>query len=231
MNRLILASGLGFALCTLNVAAQTSEAMLAPLLSKDPAQPFVLRAEKMWSADEIQIQPREVTGTPKDLPRSSRELKVASFIHKAGSGPVTLVIDYAGFLINPSGAAEGAVSIAIECPETRDGCSYPINKSVLPFQSAFMAKQEVETPSGKRTVVVGRDAHSYTLPPDARVDVRVALMEPTNLEPLGLKARLIYGEYDRRALPGQTTKIAMLWIVIGGAIVLLLAAFWWLRRS
>jgi len=231
MNVRILALYLGLAACALDASAQSSDAMRAPLLSKDPAQPITLRAERIWSVEAIRIQPREVTGTPKDLPKSSRDLNVASFMHRSGSGPVTLVIDYAAFLVNPSSSGEGAVSISIECPETPNGCSYPITKSVLPFQTAFMAKQEVEMPTGKRTIVVGRDSHAYTLPPDAKVDVRVSLMEPTNLEPLELKARLIYGEYDRRALPGQTTKIATLWIVIGGAIVLLLAAFYWLRRS
>ncbi len=226
-----LAIGLGLAFCTLAAAAQTSDAMLAPLLSKDPERPMQVRTERVYSAAQIQIQPREVTGTPKDLPRTSRDLKVASFVHRGGSGPVTLVIDYAAFLVNPSIAGEGTVSIGIECPETPNGCSYPITTSVLPFQTAFMAKQEVETPRGQRTIVVGRDSHSYTLPADAKVDLRIALMEPVNLEPLELKARLIYGEYDRRALPGQTTKIAALWFVIGGAIVFLLAAFFWLRRS
>lgn len=231
MNIQVLAICTGLAACSFAAIAQPTDAMVAPLLSKDAAQPIVLRAERIWSAGEIAIQPREVTGTPKDLPRSSRDLTVASFMHKAESGPVTLVIDYAAYLINPSSAGEGALNIAIECPETPNGCSYPISKSVLPFQSAFMARQEVPTPTGKRTIVVGRESHAYTLPPNARVDVRVALMEPVNLEPLEVKARLIYGEYDRRALPGQSTKIGTLWLLIGGAIVLLLTAFWWLRRA
>lgn len=231
MKSLLVAMALGIACCTPDVSAQTSDAMLAPLQSKDPERPMQVRAERVYTAAQIQVQPREVTGTPKDLPRTSRDLKVASFVHRGGSGPVTLVIDYAAFLINPSMAGEGAINIGIECPEAPNGCSYPITTSVLPFQTAFMAKQEVETPTGKRTIVVGRDSHSYTLPADAKVDMRISLMEPVNLEPLELKARLIYGEYDRRALPGQTTKIAALWYVIGGAVVLLLAAFFWLRRS
>lgn len=205
--------------------------MLASLLSKDPKKPIVVLRDRVWSEDAIRIQPREVTGTPKDLPRSSRHLKLGSFKHDAGKGPVTLVIDYAGYLINPSNDAEATVSIGIECPETPNGCSYPIDKSALPFRTAFMAKQEVTTATGKRAVVVGRESHSYLLPPNATVEVRVSLLEPKNLEPLELKARLIYGEYDRRGLPGQPTKSGLLWKIIGGAIAVMLAAFWWLRRS
>ncbi|MEP7327648.1 MAG: hypothetical protein ABI777_00450 [Betaproteobacteria bacterium] len=227
----VLAIGMGLAAGSFAATAQQADAMLAPLLSKDPAQPFVLQADRIWSADEIAIQPRAVTGTPKDLPRSSRELKIASFMHKGERGPVTLAIDYTAYLIDPSSAGEGTLNIGIECPETPNGCSYPISKSVLLFQSAFMARQEVPASTGKRTIVVGRESHAYTLPSNALVDVRVALLESMNLEPLQVKARLIYGDYDRRALPGQATRIETLWYLIGGAIVLLLTAFWWLRRT
>jgi hypothetical protein len=142
-----------------------------------------------------------------------------------------LVIDHAAYLINPSNDAEATVSIGVECPETPNGCGHPIDKSVLPFRTAFMAKQVAPTAAGQRTVVVGRESHTYTLPSNAKVDVRVSLLEPKNPEPLELKARLIYGDCDRRVLPGQTTMSGMILKIVGGAIAAMLAAFWWLRRS
>lgn len=227
----VLAAGLVLAAISAGAAAQPSEAMQAPLLSKDPKQPIEVLADRVWSNSQIRIHPREVTGTPKDLPRSSRTLNVATFKHDAGRGPATLVVDFASFLTDPSNSAEGTVSIEIECPAAPNGCSYPIGKSVLLFQSTFMARQEVETAAGKRTLAVGRESHSYTLPATPEVEVRIRLLEPTNLEPVELKARVIYGEYDRRALPGQTTRSGLLWMGIGGAIAFLLFVFWWLRRS
>ena len=230
-NLRALAAVVALAAYSAGAAAQPSEAMQAPLLSNDPKQPIEVLADKAWSAGQIRIQPREVTGTPKDLPRSSRTLNVATFRHDAGRGPATLVVDYAAFLTDPSGSAEGTVSIDIECPSAPHGCAYPITKGVLLFQSTFMARQQVETAAGKRTLAVGRESHSYTLPATPEVEVRVRLLEPTNLEPVELKARIIYGEYDRRALPGQTTRSGLLWMGIGGAVVFLLLVFWWLRRS
>ncbi len=205
--------------------------MQAPLLSKDPDRPIVVLADRAWSESQIRIQPREVTGTPRDLPRSSRRLKVTTFEHFSGRGPATLVVDFAAYLIDPSKSADGTVSVEIECPVAPDGCTYPIGKSILLFQDRFMARQEVQVDAGKRTLVVGRESHSYTLPSTPEVEVRVLLLEPVNLEPLELKARVIYGEYDQRALPGQTTKSNLFWTGIGVAIAFLLAVFWWLRRS
>lgn len=231
MSHRVLAVCLAFAVCSSGARAQPTEAMRLPLLSKDPKHPVTLLADKDWGESQIRIQPRNVTGTPADLPRSSRQLKLEPIKLDSGMGPATLVVDLAGYLIDPSDDAEAALRIDIECPEAPNGCAYPILKSVLPFRSAFMARQEVPVASGKRTVVVGRESHAYTLPADTPVEFRVALLEPKNLEPLELTTRLIYGEYERRALPGQTTRSGLLWKIIAGAVVLLLAVFWWLRRS
>lgn len=214
-----------------SAAAPPNDLLDAPLLAKNPKEPLVLLADQGWSAAEIRIQPREVTGTPKDLPRSSRRLSVGSFQSEKGRGPVTLVVDYAAYLQNRGDDAQGSVQIEIECTDIPDGCSYPIEKGVLPFRSAFMAKRDVASDAGKKVLVVGRESHSYSLPPNAQVRVNISLSDPKNLEPVQLRARLFYGEYDRKALPGQTTKSAMLWKIIGGALVVVLGAFWWLRRS
>lgn len=208
--------------------ALRTEAMVAPLPNKDPKRPVFVLADKVWPEEEIRILPRELTGTPGHLPRSSHRLPLGSFRYDGADGPVTLVVDYAGYLVDPSRNADAAVKIGIECPRSAQGCAYPLTKSVLPFQAAFMARQEVSTAAGKRTVVVGRESHSYVFAPDSLVQMDLTLLEPSNLQPLELKARVIFGEYDRRALPGQTTRQQLVWRIGAAALGVLALAYWWL---
>ncbi len=229
-HALALFSCLALAATVLPSTAQTSVAMQAPLLPKDPAKPIQVVLEKSATAGELRILPREATGTPKDLPRTSRTVQVGSFKFEEGKGPVTLVVDYAGVLVDPKGDAEGSIEIGIECPEAATPCSYPITKGSLAFSTAFMAKEEVNLPSGRRTVVTGREAHSYSFPNGVKVDLRLSAREPKNLEPLELKARVIYGEHAR-GLPGQTTRSGLFWKVLGAIGLLAVGAFWWLRRA
>ena len=227
---LALLACLAFATTALPCAAQTPLAMQAPLLARDPAKPIQVVLEKTATANELRILPREATGTPKDLPRTSRTILAGSFRFEEGRGPVTLVLDYAGVLVDPKADAEGSIEIAIECPEAATPCSYPINKGSLAFSTAFMAKEEVDLPTGRRTVVTGREAHSYSFPSGVKVDLRLSARETKNLEPLALKARVIYGEPER-GLPGQTTRSGLFWKVLAAIGLLAAGAVWWLRRA
>lgn len=229
-HSLRLLASLAFAATALPAAAQNTLAVRAPLLAKDPAKPIQLVLEKSATASELRILPREATGTPKDLPRTSRTIGVGSFRFEEGRGPVTLVLDYAGALIDPKGDAEGSIEIGIECPEAATPCSYPITKGSLAFSTAFMAKEEMDLPSGRRTVVTGRESHSYSFPNGVKVELRLNARETKNLEPLELTARVIYGEHER-GLPGQTTRSGLFWKVLAAIAVLGIGAFWWLRRA
>lgn len=222
--------GASLAACAFSALAQRTAAMDAPVLSKDPSKPMLLLADQTASAGDIKVLPHAATGTPKDLPQRSQPVLLRPFSYDAAKGPVTLVVDYAGYLIHADDDAEGVVEIGIECPEASTPCSYSLQQSVLGFRSAFMAKEAVTTPTGQRTVAVGREAHVYQFPPGAKVEMRLTLLKPKNLEPLELKARLLYGEHDRRALPGQTTRSGLLWKVLGSGLLLAVAGVWWLRR-
>lgn len=228
VRRLVL--GAALSACALGAQAQRSAAMDTLLLSEDLSRPIVLLSERVARGADIQVLPHAATGTPKDLPRRSQPVLLKPFTHDAAQGPVTLVVDYAGTLSRPSDDAEAIVEVGIECPEASTPCSYPIAQSVLGFRSAFMAKEEVITATGPRTVAVGREAHTYTLPPGVKVEMRLTLLEPKNIEPLELKARLLYGKHDRRALPGQTTRGGLLWKVLGSGLLLAVGGLWWLRR-
>ncbi len=229
-HRLALLACLALAAAALPAGAQNPLAIRAPLLAKDPAKPIQVLLEKSATAGELRILPREATGTPKDLPRTSRTVQVGSFKYDESRGPVTLVIDYAGALVDPKGDAEGSIEIGIECPEAATPCSYPITKGSLAFSTAFMTKEEMDLPSGRRTVVTGREAHSYSFPNGVRVELRLNARETKNLEPLELTARVIYGAHER-GLPGQTTRSGLLWKVLAAIGALAVGGIWWLRRA
>jgi hypothetical protein len=70
---------------------------------------------------------------------------------------------------------------------------------------------------------MGRESHSYRFPPGETVRVDLGLAKTHDLEPLLVKAWLIYGENSRDVVPGQTSKTnAIRWVIGIGAIVIVL---------
>lgn len=190
------------------------------LESKDPAKPLEIIDDKTWIGSEMK------TGN-----NSWGDLVLAPFTNDTSKGPITLVVDYAA--TRPEGEdGEALIEIGIECPESGTPCEIPINQSVMGIRSTFMGESAIKVAGNPQAVWVARESHTYHLPTDTMVSVSLSLNQPpTNLEPLAIRARLIYGDYSRDALPGQETRIGIFG-KIGITVLLLLIGFiWWMRRQ
>jgi len=202
-------------------AMADSSAFPMVLESKDPAKPLEIISDKTWVGSEMSNQ-RDSWGS----------LALDPFTYDKTKGPFTLVVDYAA--VRPEGEdGEAIINIGIECPEAGDPCKIPINQSVIGIRSAFMGESAIKISGRPQAVWVARESHTYyDLPTDNLVSVSLSLDQPPkNLEPLAIRARLIYGDYDRTALPGQQTRIGIFG-KIGIAVFLMLIGFlWWMRRQ
>lgn len=202
------------------VASADSSGFPMVLESKDPAKPLEIIADKTWIGSEM-----------KKGNNSWGDLVLPPFTNDTSKGPFTLVVDYAA--TRPEGEdGEALIEIGIECPESGTPCEIPINQSVMGVRSAFMGESAIKIAGDPQAVWVARESHTYNLPTDTMVSVSLSLNQPpTNLEPLAIRARLIYGDYSRDALPGQETRIGIFG-KIGIAVLLLLIGFiWWMRRQ
>ena len=190
------------------------------LESKDPAKQLEIIADKTWIGSEMK------TGN-----NSWGDLVLPPFTNDASKGPFTLVVDYAA--TRPEGEdGEALIEIGIECPESGTPCEIPINQSVMGVRSEFMGESAIKIAGSPQAVWVARESHTYYLPTDTMVSVALSLNQPPeNLQPLAIRARLVYGDYSRAALPGQETRIGIFG-KIGITVLLLLVGFiWWMRRQ
>lgn len=221
MTSRLLATLLAFALLPTGFAARAqSNALPMPLESDDPDKPLEILVDRTWTGPEIQAQAKDIGG-----------LDIGSFTYDATKGPVTLLIDYAGARPDPKADSEALIEIGIECPAAREPCGIPINLSVMSIRSAYMGESVVNVGAAPEAAWVAREAHAYTFEPDTVVEVGIDLQDRVNLEPKAIRARLYYGDRNRDALPGQTTRFGIL-SKIALAVGLLFALFlWWLRRS
>ncbi|MBX3710778.1 MAG: hypothetical protein KF800_02290 [Lysobacter sp.] len=202
------------------LARAQSNALPMPLESEDPDKPLVIVADQTWTGPEIQIQSKDMRG-----------LGVLEFRHDASKGPVTLVIDYAATRPDSDADSEALIDIGIECHETPQPCKIPVHLGVVSIRSAYMGESVANVGAAPEAVWVGREGHTYTFADGAMVSVSLDLQDRRNLEPKAIRARLFYGEHDRRALPGQATRFGIL-MKIALAVGLLFALFlWWMRRG
>ena len=217
-----LHSSLLFSLLVLlpQVALADTSGFPMVLESKDPAKPLEIIADKTWIGSEMK------TGN-----NSWGDLVLPPFTNDASKGPFTLVVDYAA--TRPEGEdGEALIEIGIECPESGTPCEIPINQSVMGVRSEFMGESAIKIAGSPQAVWVARESHTYYLPTDTMVSVALSLNQPPeNLQPLAIRARLVYGDYSRAALPGQETRIGIFG-KIGITVRLLLVGFiWWMRRQ
>lgn len=192
-----------------------------PLRSKDPKKPLELIAERTWSGADVQ---------PTAPPRM-RQLALGAAPMGGGRGPVTLVVDYAAYMKIPSQPAGGAISVLVSCPQIVDGCAFPTEKSVVPFEDGFMARAEREVAGQKKVLVFGRESQTYTLAKETPMRVDISVPAQRNLEPVQVTARLVRGEFETRGVPGKGMRIGAIWKAIAGGVLVLGLAFWWLRRG
>ena len=195
-----------------------SQPLPIPLDAADPAKPLVLIDDQTWTGIAIQAQRKDYSA-----------LKLDNFVYDASKGPVTLVVDYAATRPE-SGDSAASMEISIECPEASTPCPIPINKTFISVRSAFMGETVAFVDGKPEAVWAARESQSYSFAPDTLVSISLSMQDRSNLNPKAIRARLIYGDFNRKGLPGQQTrgnlvlKIAM--VVFG----LLIFVFWWLRR-
>ena len=202
----------------------------APLQSADPAHPIEVLAAGWWvSTDHTS---KEFAGAidPERRITRDRSVVLGSFEVDGSKGPVTLVVDYGAQMKSLTGAF-GAIQIGIECMNQPMKCAIPADKTVLMFHADLMSKVPVKLSDGSALFAIGRESHTYRFPPGESVRVDLGLGKSDDLEPLLVKAWLIYGENSRDVVPGQTSKTnAIRWVVAIGAIVIVLMWRRLLRR-
>lgn len=207
--------------CPIVTSAQ-STVFPMQLESDDPEKPLEILLDKTWSGKDVLVQ-------ASNGPLSN--LGLGDFKIDAGKGPVTLVIDYAATRPN-NDDGEAIIDIGIECSQENsgDGCSIPIGQTVVGIRTALMGESVINVNGTPEAVWVGRESHSYSLPPGTAW-VSLTHNSSNNLEPKAIRARLFYGDYDRSSLPGQASRSGI-FMKIGVAILLLLIGFiWWLKRQ
>lgn len=195
-----------------------SGALPIPLEAADPTKPLILIDDQTWTGSAIQAQSKQISS-----------LNLENFNYDASQGAVTLVVDYAA--IRPeSGDSEALIEIGVECPEASTPCPIPINKAFMGIRSAFMGETVAIVDGKPEAVWAGRESHSYVFEPGTRVSISLALQDRSNLVPKAIRARLIYGNYSAKGLPGQQTRGKLVLKISAVVFTLLIFAFWWLRR-
>lgn len=154
------------------------------------------------------------------------------FKYDAAKGPVTLVFDFAATRLN-NDDGEAVFDVGIECVQEQnsDGCAIPIDKSVMGVRTALMGESVAILNGNPEPVWFARVSHSYVLPPDSTVMVSLSPVMRENLDPKAIRLRLIYGNYDTSALPGQKTQSGTFWKIAATVLVLLIGFVWWMRRK
>jgi hypothetical protein len=207
------------------------EAVLnAPLSSKDAAKPIEVIAFQWWVATDGTTPAFRQNIDPARQIGAGKSVTVGSFQVDEKKGPVSLVVDVGAAPRSTSGATS-AVRIGIECMNRPMACAIPAQKTVLVFRSEMMSSVPVTVGDRVLPLLVGRDAHSYRLPAGETVRVQVELGTQKDLDPLLLKAWLIYGQNAAEVVPGQTSKSTVVWWIVGiGALALVLLWRRLLRR-
>jgi hypothetical protein len=194
----------------------------APLLSADPTKPIEIIAANWWVITDGVSEDLKGRIDPGHQGKTGDSLAVGSFVVDGSKGPVTLVVDYAASVKALTGS-DGSVRIGIECLNQPMKCGIPGNKSVLMYHADLMSRMLIPLKDSAAAFAIGRDSYSYRLPADETVRVDVTVGTPHRLDPLFLKAWLIYGENAADVVPGQTSQSsAIKWWIGGGIVVLIL---------
>jgi hypothetical protein len=202
----------------LPVEAQSS-GLPMPLASADPATPIEIIDDRTWTGDAV--RPGGSQGSKLDL---------MAFTYDEAKGPAFLVVDYAA--TRPAQEhAEASIEIGIECPESPQPCAIPIQKAFMLIDSDYMGEIDALLAGRPQKLQVGRESHGYTFPHGTLVSSWLSLGERKNLEPQAIRARWVYGQFDRTPLPGQATRESKFLIIAGVIAALLVLAIMRLRRS
>ena len=221
-GRLAALAGAALALGAYSPPTTLKEVLDAPLQSADPAHPIEVLAAGWWvSTDHTSKEFTEAIDPERRITRE-RNVGLGSFEVDGSKGPVTLVVDYGAQMQSLTGAF-GAIQIGIECMNQPMQCAVPANKTVMVFHADLMSKVPVKLSDHSALFAMGRESHSYRFPPGETVRVDLGLGKTDDLEPLLVKAWLIYGENAHDVVPGQTSKSdAITWVIVIGIAVIFL---------
>jgi hypothetical protein len=201
----------------------------APLRSENPAAPVEVIAANWWIVTDKASADLTSAIDPKHRLRSGDMVDVGTFTVDAAKGPVSLVVDY-GAVVRSKTGGTGGMRISIECFNKPMECATPVSKLFLMFHGGLMAELPVEVRGEAVPLVVGRDAQVYRFPADDQVRVQVQLGEANGLEPMLVKAWLIYGKNAADVVPGQTSKATAIWLWVAGGALVLVGLLWRLHR-
>lgn len=190
----------------------------APLLSADPAKPIQIIAANWWVVTDGLSDDFKGLIEPDHQVKLGDSVVVGSFVVDGSKGPVTLVVDYAASVKALTGS-DGSVRIGIECMGQPLKCAIPANKSVLMYHADLMSRLLIKLKDSAAALAIGRNAFSYRLPADEGVRVDISLGTPHKLDPLFVKAWLIYGENAADVVPGQASQSNAIKLWVGAGIV------------
>lgn len=192
----------------------------APLLSDDPAKPIEVIAARWWLVTDKASAEMKASLEPDHQMQSGSSVELGTFTVDESKGPVSLVVDY-GALQQTFSGGTGGIQIGIECLDRPMLCAVPMDKTVLVFNGNLLAKVPLELDGTAVPFVVGRESHVYRLPAGEPVRIDLELGTATELEPLLIKAWLIYGSNAADVVPGQTSMSNFIWLLIGGGLIAL----------
>ena len=208
----------------------TLDALLnTPLVSNDPTKPIQVIAQNWWAVtDKVSPEMAKRIEGRRQL-KVGMDVPIATFTFDAAKGPVTVVVDYAG-LPKAWGTARGRVSLSLECMDKPMACAQPVTALVMGFQGSLMPQVPIKVGDAKFLIAVGREAKTYRLPPGETVRINLKLEAQQDMEPLMLKAAVIYGENAAETVMGQTAKRTAIGWWIGAGVLLLGFALYRLNR-
>jgi hypothetical protein len=199
-------------------AAGAADTLDTPLLPADSAKPLTMVEDRLWTGPEIRGGRDVLTS-----------LKFKPFAYDASKGALSLIIDYAGVRTSEDDG-DALIEISIECPEAREPCAIPIEKGVVDIRTGYMTDVPAVIGGQPVTLLAGRESHDYRFGDGTVVNVWLQALEHRNLEPKAIRARLVYGEFARDALhgdSGRTGSLKTVLIVVGVLTALVLL---WLKK-
>jgi hypothetical protein len=196
-------------------------AMDTPVLPKDKAAPVEVIGGGEWSGEELIKKGLVLHG-----------LQVATIRPDPSKGPVTLLVDLAGWKQDPKAEVSPRVAIDLACWSKPDACTSLSDQLSMRFESRYMSNEEAErTPGVKAPQAAGRQFRRYTFMPGLpEAQIRISVHDTVNFTPHRLRAVVFYGEHDGKPLQGQGTRLGQWLSIVGGAAVVLVVALLWLRR-
>lgn len=192
-----------------------------PLLSTDPGKPIEIIADHTWRRQRIQAM-------------SLQRAIVADIPSVEDKGPITMVVDYTGFVPDSDEPGEELIDTSLECPFAPAGkeCAYPITSGQVMFRTQMMATAEGAREGNRVLLADGREFVRFSPPVGANAVFSVMLRPETvkNLRMEAIRVRLFYGAHDTTPIGGQPSRKRIVFWIAAAVTVMLALALWKLRR-